>query len=180
MTFTEMALRMYPYWILGLFMMYATYCSKYRNLLRIEWPKLTKFMFFLGFITIYRVIVFKVFAGHDFIRDATSGVTTIPLMATLTVFWEDCAHALPLAIFSLFLGMDSLWKKILTYLVITMVAVSFGLGHVYQGYFAAFLLSFYIPYTFKKGQEVGFGTVMIAHVLYDFITLLTVKNLLGY
>lgn len=179
MTFTEMALRMYPFWIMGLFMFYATYQSKYRDLLRVEWKAVLKWCVFLGIVTVYRIIMFKIFAGNDTLKDMTSGAMTIPWQATLTVGWEDMCHGLPLAIFALALGQDSLWKKILTWIAIIAVMISFGLGHVYQGVIAAAALSLYVPYTFKKGQQFGFGTVMICHVLYDLVTVLTLQNFLG-
>jgi hypothetical protein len=77
------------------------------------------------------------------------------------------------------LGKDRWWKKGLIGAAIATVMVSFGLGHVYQGWAAAAMLSFYIPFTFKKGQEVGFGTVMLCHTLYDLATILVMKAFLG-
>ena len=109
----------------------------------------------------------------------TSGAMMIPLGASLTVFWEDMCHTVPIAILSLALGNDKLWKKALILITIIMVQISFGLGHIYQGYIAAFFLSFYIPVTLKRGQKIGFGTVMLCHTAYDFITLLTMKTFLG-
>ena len=179
MTFTEMALRMFPYWILGLFMIFATYNSKYRELLRVEYKPLLKWCGFLVLVTIYRIAIFKIFSGNDYLKDLTAGAMTIPWQATLTVFWEDACHGLPLAILALFLGQDKLWKKVITYIAIAVTMVSFGLGHVYQGYLAAAALSFYIPYSYKKGQEIGFGTIMICHSLYDLVTVLTLQTFLG-
>lgn len=179
MTFQEMALRMYPCWILGLFMMYAVWNSKYKKLLRVEPKKIVKWLAFLGMLTIYRIIIFKFFSGNAKLHDMTSGAMMIPWQATLTVFWEDACHGLPLAIISLMLGKDKPWKKAVRWSAIALVALSFGLGHVYQGYLAAALLSLYVPFTFKKGQEVGFGTVMICHTLYDLATIITIKTFLG-
>jgi len=179
MTFTEMALRMYPYWIMGLFMLFVTYQSKHRDLLRIQWKSVGKWILFLGGLTVYRIVLFKYFGDHEYLKEAAEGALIIPWQATLTVFWEDLCHTVPLVILSRWLGNDKLWKKALTWLAIIGVMISFGLGHVYQGVIAAFVLSFYIPFTFKKGQEVGFGTVMLCHVLYDLVTILTLKNFLG-
>jgi len=179
MTFAEMALRMYPLWIFGLSMMFAAYSSKYRNLLRVEWKPVMKWCVFLSLVTVYRIVMFKVFAGSEALQSLTSGAMTIPWQATLTVFWEDMCHGLPLAVFALALGNDSAWKKFLIWAAVIMVMISFGLGHTYQGYIAAALLSLYVPYTFKKGQEVGFGTVMICHSLYDLVTVLTLQIFLG-
>lgn len=178
MTFQEMALRMYPYWIMGLFMLFATYFSSYRNLIRVEFKPILKWIGFLAFLTVYRIAIFKIFQGNETLNNMTSGATTIPWQATLAVFWEDACHGLPLAILSLALGKDKLWKKIVTWIAILLVMISFGLGHTYQGLWAAFFLSFYVPFTFKKGQEVGFGTVMICHTLYDLVTILTLHTFL--
>lgn len=179
MTFAEIAIKMFPYWILGLFMIFATYNSKYRDLLRIEYKPLLKWCGFLVLVTIYRIAVFKIFEGREELKDLTSGAMTIPWQAALTVFWEDMCHGLPLAVLALYLGQDKIWKKVVVYAAIAITMFSFGLGHVYQGYMAAILLSFYIPYTYSKGQQVGFGTVMICHSLYDLVTILTLQAFLG-
>lgn len=179
MTFTEMALRMYPYWIMGIIMLFAVWQSNHRDLLRIEPKAVAKWIVFLGCITIYRIIVFKALAGNDKLHDMTSGAMMIPWQATLTVFWEDACHTLPLVILARALGTEKWWKKGLIGAAIAMVMVSFGLGHVYQGWIAAAALSFYIPFTYKKGQQVGFGTVMLCHMMYDLATILTIKHFLG-
>jgi hypothetical protein len=178
MTFTEMATIMYPYWMLGIFIIFATYQSSYRDLLRIQKESIGKWILCLAAITAYRFIIFSIFSTNEKLHSMTSAASFIPWQATFTVFWEDASYVLPLVIFSLCLGQNKLWKKILTYAMIAMVSVSFGLGHMYQGYAAAAFLSLYVPFTFKKGQEVGFGTVMICHILYDLTTILTIKNFL--
>jgi hypothetical protein len=170
---------MFPYWIMGLFMLYAVYQSSHKDLLRVQPKSIARFLLFLGALTIYRIVIFKFFSDNGTLQDMTSGAAMIPWEATLTVFWEDACHSLPLVIFARWLGEDKLWKKGLVGAAILMVMASFGLGHTYQGYWAALLLSFYIPFTYKKGQEVGFGTVMICHTLYDLATILTIKHFLG-
>lgn len=179
MTFTEIALRMFPYWIMGLFMIYAVYNSSYRNLLRVEKAPILKWIRFLAWITVWRIVIFKLFAGNGYLHNAASGAMIIPWQATLTVFWEDACHGLPLAILLLALGNNTKWKRVLNGVALVTIMTAFGLGHVYQGYFAAFCLSFYIPFTMKKGQEIGFGTVMICHTIYDLLTILTLKTFLG-
>lgn len=179
MTFQEIAMRMFPYWMMGLFMLYAVYQSEHKDLLRVQYKSVARWVLFLGGLTLYRILVFNVFADSEQLHDMTSGAAMIPWQATLTVFWEDMCHTVPLVIFSRWLGNDKLWKKGLTWAAILFVMASFGLGHVYQGNFAALFLSFYIPFTYKKGQEVGFGTVMVCHTLYDLVTILTIQNVLG-
>lgn len=179
MTFTEMALRMYPFWIMGIFTLISVYFSSHRDLIRVEWKPLLKWIGFLVVITIYRIVVFKLLAGNPKLHQMTSAANFIPWQSTLMVFWEDACHTLPLVIISRALGQDKWWKKLLLWAMMAAVALSFGLGHVYQGYIAAFLLSFYIPFTFKRGQKIGFGTVMLCHILYDLSTILTIKFFLG-
>lgn len=179
MEFSEIALRMFPYWIMGIFMIFVVYKSQYKDLLKIQWNSVGKWLMVLGGLTLYRIAIFSWLKNNAQLQEMTSGAMTIPWQATLTVFWEDACHTLPLVIFSRWLGKDKLWKKILSWASIAFVMVSFGLGHVYQGYLAAAFLSCYIPYTFKKGQEVGFGTVMICHTLYDLVTILTIRLFLG-
>lgn len=179
MTFTEMALRMYPYWIMGIFMIFAVWHSSHRDLLRIEPKAIGKWILFLVGLTIYRILIFKMFPNSEYLHQGKEGASIIPWQATLTVFWEDACHSLPLVILARAIGLDKWWEKGLIGTAIAVVMVSFGLGHVYQGYLAAFLLSFYIPFTFKKGQEIGFGTVMICHMIYDLVTILTIKHFLG-
>lgn len=179
MTFTEIALRMFPYWIMGLMMIFAVYHSRHRDLLRVQWKPILKWVGFIALLTLYRIAIFKIFSHNDKLHEMTSGAAMIPWQATFTVFWEDACHGLPLAILSRVLGNDKIWKKALTWLAVLVVMCSFGLGHVYQGYLAAALLSFYVPFTFKRGQEIGFGTVMICHTIYDLATILTIKTFLG-
>lgn len=179
MSFTEMAMRMFPYWIMGLFMVYAVWQSSHKDLLRVEPKAVAKWLLFLGGLTLYRIAIFKFFSTNQQLHDMTSGAMIIPWQATLTVFWEDACHGLPLAILARVLGTDKWWKKGIVGAAILAVMASFGLGHVYQGTIAAIFLSFYIPFTFKKGQQVGFGTVMICHTLYDLATILTIKHFLG-
>jgi hypothetical protein len=179
MSFQEMALRMFPYWILGLFILYIVYQSSHRDLLRVQPKSVARWILFLGALTIYRIFIFKFFLDNGTLQDMTYCALMTPWEATLMVFWEDACYSLPLVIFARWLGNDKLWKKGLIFAAILMVMTSFGLGHTYQGYWTAFFLSFYIPFTYKKGQEVGFGTVMICHTLYDLATILTINNFWG-
>lgn len=172
-------MRMFPYWVLGLIMLYTVWQSKHRDLLRVDYKSVAKWIMFLGAITLYRIAVFKIFQGNEKLHEMTSGAMMIPWQATLTVFWEDMVHTVPIAIFARWLGNDKKWKKFVVGAAITLVMFSFGLGHVYQGAIAAAFLSLYIPFTYKKGQEIGFGTIMICHTLYDLVTILTIKSFLG-
>jgi len=182
MTITEIAMNMYPFWILGIIMMVITYFSQHRELLRVQWKEVGQWAGFLALVTFLRFFVFYVsdlLGFSEFITGYISGASIIPWQVSLTVFWEDALHAMPVAILARMLGSDKPWKKWVTNAAIGAMMISFGLGHTYQGVIAALALSFYIPFTFKKGQEIGFGTVMLCHMMYDLVTILTVKNFLG-
>jgi hypothetical protein len=103
------------------------------------------------------------------------GLNLIPWTASFTVFWEDMAHGLPLLILRNLIGYDKRWNKTINNIALTIVMLSFGLGHIYQGLLVPILLAFYIPYSVKVGKEYGFGTIAICHILYDLTTLLFVK-----
>lgn len=178
MQFSEVIMRMFPYWIMGVIMLYATFNSKHRDLLRVSWPALKRFGWFMVLLTVYRAIIFHFFGHHEMLQDAASGAMTIPWQATLTVFWEDACHGLPLVL----LGRWSEGKKHAKWInraALAFVMVSFGLGHVYQGWFAAAFLSLYIPMSMKWGKKHGFGTVMIGHSIYDLLTVLALQFFLG-
>jgi len=92
------------------------------------------------------------------------------------VFWEDIV----------FTGVIILSQKyvnnnIIRYLIIILSSIVFGMGHIYQGYIPAIIISLY-PYfiSYRYSKRVGLGTVMICHVLYDHIvvygTILIIQN----
>jgi len=180
MTFKEMALNMYPYWLLGLGMIFCTIKAGFKDLIRVEKAAVIKFLQFMGLITVFRVVLFTLFPGiQDFLPgDVGSMVDTIPLGATGFVFWEDMVHTLPLLILFSYLN-DSKIANAIRMVLTGIVMFAFGMGHTYQGYLAAFVLSFYIPYSLKLGEKYGLGTVMVCHTLFDFITLITLRTLLG-
>lgn len=177
MTVLEFAMRMYPYWIAGWTMLLAIYFSPYRELLRVDKKAVVKFSKLLVILAAFRMVVFFFFA--DRILPHVQGANFLPWETSLTVFWEDALHTLPLVIGALMMGMDKWYKKVIYYVAMVIVMIAFGLGHTYQGMLAAFALSFYIPFTIEKGRQYGFGTVMICHCLYDLSTMLVLKHFLG-
>lgn len=168
-------LNMYPYWILGIAVIMATFFSDNKDLLRIQPDSLFKFFKIMMLVTAIRCTMMHFFPPT---LASAAPVLQIPLAMTGTVFWEDACHTLPLAIMGRWLG-DSIFSKIIMFALTVMVMVSFGLGHVYQGTATAFMLAFYIPIVTRLGKEHGFGTVMLCHMFYDFITLLTIRLFLG-
>jgi len=173
------ALNMYPFWLLGIFMILATVFAGYKEVVRVEKVALLKWLRFLCIITAYRVVLFKLFPNVTMLKEAVKNVTSVPWQITPSVFWEDAAHTLPLFFIQMWLGTDKLWKRIVHYILLTMIMIEFGLGHVYQGIPAAIALSFYIPYSLKLGKKFGWGTIMIGHILFDLTTILTLKLFAG-
>ncbi len=173
-----MALQMYPYWILGAGVLAATCLAGLKNVIRVEKPALIDFAKFIGVITLYRIVLFTLFPHFGPFASSAQNVAIIPWPLTLTVFWEDACHGLPLFLLGQAIG-NRKWLKPFYYLAMAMVMFEFGLGHLYQGVPAAMMLSLYIPYSIKLGRKFGFGTVMICHTLFDLSTILTIKFLLG-
>lgn len=177
MDLKSIALIMLPYWILGAFVLLATYLAGQKEVIRVQKSSVLGFIRFLGIITFYRVVLFKFFHGH--FEESAKNISIIPWPLTLTVFWEDACHGLPLYLLRKWIGTDKWWKWLIHGPLLAMVMLEFGLGHVYQGVFAACLLSLYVPYSIKMGEKHGFGTVMVCHTLFDLATILTMKAMFG-
>lgn len=177
MDIKSVALQMYPYWILGAVVLAATVKAGFKDLIRVEKKAVLNWVRFLFFITMYRIILFRLFPGSW--QESAKNIAIIPWPLTLTVFWEDACHGLPLLILQKLIGTDKWWKWLIHGPLTALVMVEFGLGHVYQGIIPAMLLSLYIPYSIRLAKKFGFGTVMIGHTLFDLVTILTVKFLMG-
>lgn len=178
MNIKSLILTMYPYWILGAAVIWATIKAGYADAVRVEKKAIFNWLKFLGSITLYRIVLFKLFPNISMFRDAAHSILQIPWPMTLTVFWEDACHGLPLLLLQRLIGTKK-WTWPIHGILTALVMLEFGMGHVYQGLFAAILLSCYVPYSIKMGKKVGFGTVMVCHTLYDLVTILTLKLLIG-
>lgn len=180
MTFNEFALEMYPFWILGIVILLLAYFSRYRHLIRIESKPVLKWVKLMLFATIIRILIFSYIriAGNGLPYNL-EGAMFLPWQTVFTVFWEDAVHTLPIAIAMEYLGTKKWYSKLLFFLIIFYSMVNFGLGHLYQGEYASLFISFYIPVTLFLGRKYGFGTIMLCHVIYDLLTILTINLCLG-
>jgi hypothetical protein len=178
MDFKSVALVMYPYWIMGAFMIWATAAAGYGKLVRIDPKAITKWVIFLMLITLFRVILLQFLFEVESYKKAAEAVTIIPWQSVFMVYWEDACFGLPLLLLHSCFRNSKLLMPF-WYAMVAMLTLSFGSGHTYQGYLPAILLMFYIPYSISLGRKYGFGTVMVGHVLYDLFTILTVKWSLG-
>lgn len=152
-------------------MIYISNFTSEKDLFRVSWDKLAQFMAFLGFIFVLRLL------REDFF--VSNGLAPVPLppvgeMWTLgLVFWEDFFFAIP--IYYICKHMKNKWFK---FVLILLISTIFGLGHIYQGWGAAFVLAL-MPYfvTYHYGKKYGFGTTMIGHIMYDVSTIMLAKLL---
>lgn len=196
MDLMDLVMRMLPYWFLGIFMIYATIQSGNKDLLRFEKGPFLKFCKFMVVITIYRLVVFHFLKDSDFLASQLHSITQVPWQSALTVFWEDMSFAVPLVLLKRFLDSDKhklvfvnpeeppsfrkqRLKNLAYYASMAIMMLSFGSGHIYQGWYAAALLSMYVPFSVSRGQKYGFGTVIACHMLYDLSTILSIKWFLG-
>jgi hypothetical protein len=178
MSAKEMAMHMWPCWLIGILMLYAVWNSKYKNMLRVTPRAIVKFLLFMVFITICRVVAFRMLAPPEAIEQIKGIIHFLPWQTTLGVFWEDAAHSLPLVLMGKIFK-KSKWYSYVSLPLLAMVMFSFGSGHMYQGLIASIAISFYVPFSMKMGEKHGFGTVMICHILYDMITLLSLGWMVG-
>lgn len=174
MNFSDFALAMYPYWILGGLMFYAVKKSEYKDLLAFNLKAFLKFFAFLIALCVYRFFMIKLNLHHKLSVHQLDVIKQIPLTSCLFVGWEDLCHSLPIVILKKMLP-DKKWANAILFIFSGIITASFGIGHLYQGIFSAMLLSLYIPFGVNFIQKRGASTLMAGHVSYDFLTLLTVK-----
>lgn len=174
MDFSSIAADMYPFWIMGILVMLATVWSGNKKLLKIQGQTVFRWCIFLLLITAARTGLYS-FLGYLGLGGPPRGLAGIPWVASLTVFWEDACHGLPLVILQGLIGTKKRWAKVVNWLALGIVSLSFGLAHVYQGLLAAVLTCCYVFYSMQAGKKYGFGTVMVCHSLYDMVTFLFMK-----
>jgi hypothetical protein len=178
MTIKEVALDLYPAWIMGLIMLYLVGRSKYSNILRVDKKGLFNFAKFMIGVTLFRLIVIKLLSSPAQLANIHHLAYYLPWQVCFGVFWEDMCHAVPLVLMGLMYGKRS-WYKFAGPALLGLVMFSFGSGHVYQGVWSAVGISLYIPFTIKYGKKYGFGTVMLCHMLYDLTTILSLRLIGG-
>ena len=150
----------------------------YRDDVRIEWGSIAKFLAFMSLVTVIRIATadFVNSSGHGI--PSAKGLSQIKLWSLILVFWEDAFFVLPIVYLR---KRFNWWVCALPAAALT---VYFGFGHAYQGTAAIYITALYpMLVSYRYGIKVGFGTIMICHILYDFITVFTayfIKYLLSY
>ena len=140
--------------------------------IEIKWDAVSRFLAFMSLITFFRISIASFTQGieHTLPNSNTYGLE--PWKFAL-VFWEDAFFVLPMVILSRFEFTNRwyIWMP-------AMVGMSywFGTGHAYQGNIAVWITAIY-PYfiSYRYGVKFGFGTVMVCHIMYDFITFYTAR-----
>lgn len=178
MSFLDFATAMFPYWLLGLYTFISVFKSKHKDLLNFNPKSFFKFLFLMTVVTVWRVLSLKIQIHNGIGLSQLQAVNSLPIGGCFFVGWEDIVHTLPLALLRRYIG-TSKWTWPIHILATLMVMIAFGAGHVYQGVFAAAIISLYIPFSLNFAQKKGFGTLIAGHMLYDIATLLTVKLALG-
>lgn len=175
MSAEDIVARMWPMWVLGIFMILIAVFSSNRDLLRIDKKGIWKWIKFLAYISVLRFVVFYI--AWDFLKDTFADVSWLPLSTTATVFWEDAFYSLPLLMLARQLGESRKWFQ---YGSMALLSLAFGSGHIYQGFGAVAMLTCYVPITNKLAKKYGIGTIMAGHVMYDMSTLGLIKLMLGF
>jgi hypothetical protein len=160
------------YWVFGLLMPLILRFFD-RSVVRINWSALSKFLVFMVMVTFVR------FGIMD--AQVKLGGTVLPpiprqidLWSLLLVYWEDCIYAIPL--YYLAKWLKGRWK-ILWWAAALFSSYHFAIGHVYLGSPLWTAITFFYPVfiSYRYGIRYGFGTVMLAHIMYDMFTVITVK-----
>jgi len=142
-----------------------------KKTVRVEWQAIGGFLGFMAVVTFLRISMYDYvhMADPDFIPKMHGALLEMPKIMFSLVWWEDGFYVLPIV-----LAFRYLPKKIAIAFAIFMSAW-FGTGHLYQGISGVFITSLY-PYlvAYRFGKKYGYGTVMVGHVLYDYITYYTV------
>lgn len=143
-------------------------CVYFPKIMRIQWGSVSSFVAFMVLITFVRIgiVSFKECMNIP-IAPMNLELTQLPMFFLLLVGWEDLVFG-----FSIFLVSKTIKKPLILYLFIVISSLQFGILHGYQGWWAALILSLY-PYfiSYKYGLKCGFGTVIVCHIIYDFMTI---------
>lgn len=146
-------------YVMGFFFIAYTYKFN-RQLLRIQWKTLAKWSAFLVFTGAIKYALYTYVPSN--VVDL-SAVAMIPWQYMVLAGFEEAMFTLPV-----YYAMIYSDNKYIRTILMASLALVFASGHVYQGLFAivpTFLYMFYIAPKYMK--KIGFGTMVLAHVMYD-------------
>lgn len=142
-----------------------------RKMLSLNLDKINSFIGFMVLVCVLRVCLIDFCS--EFFQSELPTDSGIPLWYLPFVFWEDLFFG-----GLVYLSHKFIKNRFISLLSIILISLWFASGHLYQGYYIAALTGIY-PYfiSYRFAKKNGFGTVMVCHILYDFITVLLVKFL---
>lgn len=159
--------------ILG--MVVARFSKTEKELFKISWDKVAQFIAFLVCIFVFRLLKIQFMLSTGLINQLPqlSPEQNMNKWTMGLVFWEDFFFAVP--IYFMMKYMKTKWLRVT---LIMALSILFGLGHMYEGWSACFVLAF-MPYfvTYNYGKKYGFGTTMLCHILYDMSTIMIIRLL---
>ena len=145
-----------------------------KDILRIQLGSVTNFIGFLFIVVAFRICLTSLF--KEFGIDMHSHIYKMaPIWTVGLVWWEDAFFALPIYFLYKYVQ-DTKYLKLIKILIVIALSTFFASGHMYQGWMAV-VVTFFYPYfmSYKYGKKVGFGTVMVCHILFDVVSRLTIK-----
>lgn len=160
--------------LFSLFFMWLA-SKQFPGICRVKLASVWKFFLVMMAITAFRFIVHKTVGLPIRPENDASPMYTIQIIYLFSVFWEDAVFTLPILV------ADKLKApNLLKMGMFALSSIAFASGHIDYGLPWAFLTLFYVPFiSYKYGKENGLGTVMVCHVLYDLITILSFRYLLS-
>lgn len=155
-------------WIAGALSLVYVYKIN-KESLRIDLEAIKRFLIFMAWVAMARAAMMLFFT--------TPQAALLPLinpLHMLGVFWEDSLFVLPLVMLRDFGKMPKIPYNIL----FVISALVFTSGHLYQGIWG--LTAFAYPFVSAHyGRKYGFGTMILCHMMYDFITYYTAFAMIG-
>ena len=148
--------------------LFLTLFLRQSKIIRTDWNKVGAFVGFVVFVEFMRMGFMDADSSFRVVKDYPgTGMKDMML-----VFWEDMFFVMPIYFVKDYLKSHKyVWIP-----VAVVMSLVFGSLHVYQGYVAAAVLSIY-PFfiSYRYGIKNGFGTVMVCHIIFDFVTHLGYK-----
>jgi membrane protease YdiL (CAAX protease family) len=142
--------------------------KKFKGIVGINKEKVMKFVRFMALVSAIRLVLFSGMSSNQ-------AIDSIGLLSLAMVFWEDAVFTLP----ALVLDRAGASKKVVNS-ILAISAIVFASGHVSYGFTWMLLTLLYVPFiSFKYGKKYGLGTVMVCHILYDVMTLITYNLVRG-
>lgn len=132
-----------------------------KQLLRIDLKGIGRFLLMLVSITGVRVLLFYLFPDKG--SEIISILSQIEWWQAILAGFEEAMFTLPMYYIARYTD-----KKYIKYLLMGALALTFGIGHLYQGIHGVLITSYYmLAIAPKYMKKYGFYTMVVAHALFD-------------